>query len=353
MAYPGIHGGAYMAVADGIQEHRQTRVSTVRDVLGELDQQLQAREALDVRTVATGFAVLDEVIGGGLHSGELVLLGGAPGVGKTICALQWARNLARAGHRAVFVCYEHEPTTLLTRLLALEAGAHGGDRAVGRAIMQSLASGDDAGIGLTEVLTATPKGALALQAVGEYADNLTLVRASGAHTTLDDLRKVIEEHTEPGRRTGLFVDYLQKIPLHPEPETEAEKVTRTVEGLKDLALDLHLPTVLLSAVDTEGMRANRLRLHHLRGSSAIAFESDVVIMMNDKRRAVSKVHLSYDTVRAKTYRDWVVFSIEKNRGGPNLVDLEFRKDFTHFRFDPEGGIVTEQLVSERLDESEI
>lgn len=326
---------------------------SARDALAALDRQLRDREALDVRTVPTGFTVLDEIIGGGLQSGELVLLGGAPGVGKTICALQWARNLAREGHRAVYVCYEHEPATLLTRLLALEAGAHGGDRGVGRAIMDSLASADEVGTGLKDMLTATPKGALALQAVGEYADDLILVRASGSHTTLEDLHELLREYVDPERRTGLFVDYLQKIPLHPEPDTESEKVTRTVEGLKDLALDLHVPTVLLSAVDAEGMRASRLRLHHLRGSSAIAFESDVVVMMNDKQKAVSKIHLAYDSVKAKTYRDWVVFSIEKNRGGPALVDLEFRKDFAHFRFDPEGGIVTEQLVSERLDESEL
>jgi replicative DNA helicase len=114
-----------------------------------------------------------------------------------------------------------------------------------------------------------------------------------------------------------------------------------------------VPVVLLSAVDAEGMRANRLRMYHLRGSSAIAFESDVVLMLNSKEKAVSKIHLSYDTQRARQFRDWVVMSVEKNRGGPNLIDLEFRKDFRHFRFDPEGGIVSEKLVDERSDEQEI
>jgi replicative DNA helicase len=92
-------------------------------------------------------------------------------------------------------------------------------------------------------------------------------------------------------------------------------------------------------------------MYHLRGSSAIAFESDVILMLNDKHKAVSKVHLSYDPIGAQGFKDWVVMSVEKNRGGPNLIDLEFRKDFTHFRFDPRGGLVTEKLVSERMDES--
>ena len=333
--------------------HRKATAETVTGALSALDTGLHERTALGVRTAPTGFEVLDDVLGGGLHAGELILLGGPPGVGKTICALQWARNLARRGHRAVFVCYEHDNSTLLMRLLALEAGEAGGDETLGRVVERALIAGDSAGTGLRDVLSHTERGVDALEAVESYGDDLVLVSASGSHTTVDELRNVIEPHVSPDRVTVLFVDYLQKIPMHPEPATESEKVTRTVEATKDLALELSVPIVLLSAVDAEGMRANRLRMYHLRGSSAIAFESDVVVMMNDKRKAVSKVHLAYDPVRARGYKDWVVMSLEKNRGGPNLLDLQFRKDFGHFRFDPNGGMVTEKLVSERLDEENL
>lgn len=335
---------------DDATDRHATWTQSATGALESLDEQLRTRRAQDVRTVPSGFTILDETLGGGLHAGELVLLGGPPGVGKTIAALQWARNVARLGHRAVFVCYEHEPATLLTRLLALEAGESGGDREIARAIADELAAGDRTGRPLADVLGSTTGGAAALDAVRGYGDDLILVRGSGAHTTVDEVAALLRPHLDPSRRTVVFIDYLQKIPLHPEPTTEAEKVTRTVEALKDLALSAHVPVVLLSAVDAEGMRANRLRMFHLRGSSAIAFESDVVLMLNDKHKAVSKVHLSYDTVGAKRFREWVVWSIEKNRGGPNLIDLEFRKDFVHFRFDPDGGLVSEQLVSERLDE---
>ena len=43
---------------------------------------------------ATGIAELDRVLGGGLVPGSVVLLGGAPGVGKSTLALQLARALA-------------------------------------------------------------------------------------------------------------------------------------------------------------------------------------------------------------------------------------------------------------------
>jgi replicative DNA helicase len=334
--------------------HRRTRAQTVTEVLSDLDSQLRAGEDSELRSVPTGFGILDDVLGGGLRTGELLLLGGPPGVGKTIAALQWAREVAKGGRTAVFTCYEHEPTTLLVRLLGLEAGELGVQAdAFTRDLGTLLAEGDASGRGLEAMLDQHPGGQDALRRVKEYADRLVLVRGSGAHTTIEELAGLVERHRQLDEGAVLFVDYLQKIPLQPEPPTEAEKVTRTVEALKDLALEHHVPVILLSAVDAEGMRASRLRMYHLRGSSAIAFESDVVLMMNSKEKAVSKVHLSYDTVRARGFRDWVVMSIEKNRGGPNLIDLEFRKDFRHFRLDPDGGLVSEKLVDERSDEQDL
>jgi replicative DNA helicase len=144
------------------------------------------------------------------------------------------------------------------------------------------------------------------------------------------------------------VDYLQKVAMHPEPEVEAEKITRTTEALKDMALTYRIPIVCVVAADKEGLQSRRLRLHHLRGSSALMYECDVAVILNDKFNTVSKVHLAYDPVRAETFRDWVIFTVEKNRGGPNLMDLEFKKDFLHFRFEPEGGMVAEKLVDERI-----
>jgi replicative DNA helicase len=146
----------------------------------------------------------------------------------------------------------------------------------------------------------------------------------------------------------LVVDYLQKVAMHPEPAVESEKITRVTESLKDMALTYKIPILSVVAADKEGLQSRRLRLHHLRGSSALMYECDVAVILNDKFNTVSKVHLAYDPVRAETFRDWVIFTVEKNRGGPNLMDLEFRKDFLHFRFEPEGGLVAEKLVDERL-----
>ena len=159
------------------------------------------------------------------------------------------------------------------------------------------------------------------------------------------LARVAREHAPAG--AVLLIDYLQKVPTGVAVE-EPERVTRVAGGLKELALESDVAVVAAVAADRDGLVARRLRLQHLRGSTALAHEADVVVTLNEKWSAVSKAHLAYDATRARTYRQWVVFSIEKNRDGPAGVDVEFRKDFANFRFEPQGRFVAEQLVDDVL-----
>lgn len=332
---------------------RETRHNVLSGYLQSLDFSLQSGELEGTRPAATGFGALDERIGGGLGPGDLMLVAGAPGVGKTIATLQWARNMARSGVKTLYVCYEHDEFALVSRLLSMEAGDID-SRFAARDLQSRLRDAAANRQTLDEALGDDPTYASALAAMRGYADHLVLVRASGAHTGLTHIDELLSEHiSDPAVPGVMFVDYIQKVALHPEPATESEKVTRLVESLKDMALDHHVPIVTVSAVGFEGMDASRIRLHHLRGSSALAFEADVIVLLNEKLKSVSRVHLAYDSTAEKRFRDQVIFSIEKNRGGPSLIDLEFTKDFAHFRFDPRGGVVMERLVSERLDEAAV
>jgi replicative DNA helicase len=89
-------------------------------------------------------------------------------------------------------------------------------------------------------------------------------------------------------------------------------------------------------------------VHHLRGSSALAYEADVVLLLNDKYDVVARHHLVYDVGNAERFRDWAVLTIEKNRTGLDRIDLEFRKRFDQGRFEALGQSVTEQLIDERV-----
>ena len=116
-----------------------------------------------------------------------------------------------------------------------------------------------------------------------------------------------------------------------------------------MALDLRVPVLALVAVDKSGpAAATRTRLQELRGSSALAHEADVVLILNNKFDVVARHHLMYNSGNADEYHHWVVMSIEKNRSSAHNVDLDLRKRFEHSRFDTDGGRVEEELVDDRI-----
>ena len=297
------------------------------------------------RTMPTGFSPLDRVMGGGLRTRNLSLVGGAPGAGKTITTLQWARNLARDGHRCVFACYEHDEATLLGRLLRLELGAMPASERLSergraaRAVLNKLDAGD---LTLGEAVEQAPILRKPETELRSYADRLWLVRASGAHTSLDELERLIDDETD-----ALFVDYIQKVPLSGDGG-ERERITVVAQGLKELAMSHNVAVIAVAAANVEGLEAPRLRLRHLRGSSAIAYEADVVVMLNDKFDIVSRSQMTHDLTNAESFKNQVIFSVEKNRDGVDMVDIEFNKQFDYLRVDPDGSLVKERLIDNRL-----
>ena len=313
-------------------------------------QALTANGALGARAaLPTGFWPLDDVLHGGCRQGDLLLVGGKPGEGKTVAALQWARHIALRGGTALFACYEHDEVTLLTRLLACELGEVAAARGCQdelrldglRAGLRDVAAGTRA---VREVLNSDPLLREAEARLNAYGERLVLLRPSGTRTGLPELRELVAEHGD--EHAALFVDYLQKVPVQPEPAEESERVKRVAEGLKEMALTMNVAIVAIAAADRHGLDSRRLRLHHFRGSTALAYEADVAMVLNPKIEVVSKVHLAYDATRAAEFRRFTVFSVEKNRTGAANIDLEFRKDFGNYRFDPTGRWVAERLWEE-------
>jgi replicative DNA helicase len=336
---------------------------TLSQVLKEADRMIVQGELDEYLPIPTGFDQIDRLIGGGLRKTELVLLGGPQGIGKTITALQMARNLAlNEATYAFFISYEHSEIHLLNRLMCLESvdGGLADGAATGlrlkdlHNIVVSKRAREwvrrDGKVGLYQILEQHPKTDKALQSINRYADRLIVMKASPAVTTLNAIRDMVSQMTEvTDGKVALFIDYLQKVAIHPERATdEAEKVTIVVEGLKDIAMTFNIPVMAIVAADREGLKSKRLHLYHLRGSSALDYECDIAIIMNNKFHILSKDHVAFNPYKSESYRDWVVFTIEKNRAGRAMIDVEFRLKAQHFCFVPKGNLVEQKLIDEKI-----
>lgn len=324
--------------------------SRVRSALATLAELHQHTEPQHYAVLPTGFERLDDVLTGGIRAGEVLVLGGKPGVGKTVASLQWARSMARRGVVAVYLCYEHDEVTLLTRLLLCELGElvaaappnanHVGHEEL-RERIRDVASG---AITLREALGSDPLLRQAHQRLVAYADRLVLVTGSGAHTDVNAIADVTRDFA--GQPIALFVDYVQKVPVFPAATSEGERIGRVIESLKQLALDQKLIVVAIAAADRAGLDARRLHASHFRGSTALAYEADGIVVLNEKLAVVSRAHIAYSPTRAEEFHRHVVFSVEKNRQGTADVNVEFEKDFANYRFHARGRWVAERLWSE-------
>jgi RecA/RadA recombinase len=65
--------------------------------------------------LGTGITELDRVLGGGLVPGSLVLLGGAPGIGKSTLAGMALANIAGAGNEVLYVSGEESAAQVRRR----------------------------------------------------------------------------------------------------------------------------------------------------------------------------------------------------------------------------------------------
>ena len=83
--------------------------------------------AADHARLSTGIGELDNVLGGGLVPGSLVLIGGSPGVGKSTLTTMALANLVAAGHRTLYVSAEESPAQIRLRAERLSVGQSAGD----------------------------------------------------------------------------------------------------------------------------------------------------------------------------------------------------------------------------------
>src|ERR1700749_438380 len=95
----------------------RSRAAAVAPVaLGDIAVDEQAR-------LSTGIGELDSVLGGGIVPGSLILIGGAPGIGKSTLTTMAIANLLAAGRRTLYVSAEESAAQIRLRAQRLNSDA--------------------------------------------------------------------------------------------------------------------------------------------------------------------------------------------------------------------------------------
>lgn len=211
--------------------------------------------------VPTGFIDLDERLIGGLRPGNLVIVAGRPGMGKSA----FLGNIAiHAAHHAniptLFVSAEMTVEELEDRFIASES----------RIDITRLKSGK-----LLE--SDWPKMGHTIGRIGEAPLWLHEASASTILSIRAEARRV-------SAKTGLgmiIVDYIQLLKGTQTKENRQVEVAELTRSLKEMALDLHIPVVAAAQLNRglEIRADKRPGLADLRESGELEQAADIVIFL--------------------------------------------------------------------------
>jgi replicative DNA helicase len=249
-----------------------------------------------IHGVRTGFIDLDKLTSG-LQPGDLVVLAGRPGMGKTAFALTLMANSSiDFDHAVAFFSLEMGGEQLMQRVLCSRAAIDM------TALRQGRLPKED-----------YPKISLAAGPISDskiYIDDQPGLSLLDFKTKSRMLRK-------QGKLDLVIIDYMQLME-GPKSESRQVEISRISRGLKELAKELKIPVIALSQLSrkTEEGDDNRPKLSHLRESGAIEQDADMVWFVH--RPSYYRKKDDTETQADESYSELIV---AKHRNGP-LDDIK-------------------------------
>ena len=212
--------------------------------------------------LSTGFKVLDAVTNG-LNGGELVLIGGRPGMGKSSFALNLALNAANAlkgkGRSAVAYFSMEMPSSRLTeRYLS----------AITRIPSMKIIKGELTADEFQQIAEVSGD----LEKTPLYIDDTPASALTPA--VLRERCRTMKDDPEKGL-SAVFIDYLQLF--------KGEKCSLMLQRLKDIAKEFDVPVVVLTQLTRapENRKDKRPRLTDIRDHKDLSAVDKVLFLYRE------------------------------------------------------------------------
>lgn len=245
--------------------------------------------------VPSGIQTLDDIILGSV-AGELLLIAGDPGQGKTALAMQWAMTNAQNGNPSAIISLEMGRRALRNRLIAGLTGVP----------MRVLR---------TRQWENEKQRGQALQAA-EYLNSLPLYVDDREMTNAETVYDAIYGWKEYGITLGVL-DYIQQ--MSGANESRVTQVGDAVRAIKNAAKDTDLPMIALSSLNRGGGGGGTPKKAWLRDSGDLEFVADTILMFHYPEDD------EHDDVRVCDIH------VLKQRNGPTgVASAKFFKSATRF-----------------------
>lgn len=261
---------------------------------------LEEREAGKLQGLSTGLHDLDEMLHGGMHRGNLVVIGARPAMGKTALAMTIGLDMAR--HSSVgFLSMEMPHSDVRDRQAAI----------LGRASISHIKR---------------PSKGLEFDRIVEGVEKSRQLRFFVSDKSGLNILNVRSMARNLKRKSGLdvlIVDYIGLMNGLDARQPRAYQIEEISRGLKTLAKELDIAVICLAQV-RRGEDPGRVPgLSDLRDSGAIEQDADVVGFIH--RPIAAKPELTGDWIH------YALLRVAKNRQGrTGDVHLFYNGEYTHF-----------------------
>ena len=244
-----------LAITEGVSTDEPR---SIRDVIAEHFNVLEKRLQNDRKGITTGLQDLDDILNGGFQRGQVIVMAGRPGHGKSARSLHNAIAAARAEYGVLYLSMEMVSAELADRALAQ----------VGRIYLGNLLTG--------QLKEAEWAGVSA--ATGTFQDMpLHIMDKSGL--SFYQVATLARRHKRKNGLDLLVLDYLQLM-SGADAEKRHAQIEEITRGLKALAKELNAAIVLLSQLSRKTENARRPKLSDLRDSSSVEQDADVVLFIH-------------------------------------------------------------------------
>ncbi len=274
---------------------RQTDISPLARLVHRVDAASDGEMAPD--SFATGFPSVDKWLGGGVRRGDLVVIGGEVGSGKSSLALAMALRMAQTGTHSAFLTHEMSVERAMERALAIE----------GRARI------DDIRQGTLDEFARAAVGATAVR-LRDRAPIFETLPPGGAKLLGGTLNRTLDLQVA-------FIDPLQALALG--ERTQDEDLAAAVRALKAIAIDLNVALIVTSHLHTSpaGRPNQRPTLDDFGALGAIKQHADVVLGIY--REEMFQPNSGVDGATE-------LLVLKNRNGNTGYVDLYFYKQWLRF-----------------------
>lgn len=253
--------------------------------------------------IDTGFRELNKRTGG-FHGGELIIIAGRPGMGKSTFAVNIAEYVSIAMGKTVAIFNLEMPREqIVNRILCSQALVDNGK------IRNGTMDADD-WEKICEVADSISKAPI-------YIDDTPTI-------TVSQIRAKCRRLKQMKQLDMVVIDYLQLMQGSGRSESRQQEISEISRSLKVLAKELDIPVIALSQLkrESESQKGKKPILSDLRESGAIEQDADLVMFL----------FRNYYYSKNPEEKELAECIVAKNRNGEaNNFDLGFKGEYTQFR----------------------